>query len=190
MELAGGVHLAREWRLQVAASWLDATYRNRYYTCAGSPCQAPTLPVPACNRIASTLPRLAFAELVWSRAPFELALETTGRGRQPVDDFNSDFAAGHGLLALRARWQRTLPVGRLELLARIDNLADRRVVGSVIVGDGSGRYFESAQGRSGLLSLRWAIHFLIPNVNPMLFDAWVRSIRMMAGSQHLNDARP
>ena len=76
-----------------------------------------------------------------------------------MDDLNSDFAAGFGLLALRARWQLELPVGRVDLLARLDNLADRRVAGSVIVGEGNGRFFEPASGRSVLLSARWSLRF-------------------------------
>ena len=158
-ELAGGLHLLPNLRAQVALSILDATYRDAYLVCAGTPCNAPTVPVPAGKRIAGTLPRQGFAELVWSPDAFEFGVEASGRGRQPVDDLNSDFAAGYGLWALRARWRLALPLGRLELLARIDNLVDRRVVGSVIVGDGNGRFFEPAAGRSGLVSARWAVGF-------------------------------
>jgi iron complex outermembrane receptor protein len=44
---------------------------------------------------------------------------------------------------------------RLELLARVDNIGNRRYVGSVIVNDANGRAFEPAPSRNGLLSLRW-----------------------------------
>ena len=37
---------------------------------------------------------------------------------------------------------------RLHAFARVDNLFDRNYVGSVIVNDGNGRYYESAQGRN------------------------------------------
>lgn len=36
-------------------------------------------------------------------------------------------------------------IDRLELGARVDNLADRHVVGSVIVNESNGRYFEPAR---------------------------------------------
>ncbi len=178
LELAGGVRLARDWRMALSATVLDATYRDSFLTCAGTPCTRPTLSVPAGNRIAGTLPRSGFAELVWApgapgsasggspAAPLEVALEANGRGRQPVNDSNSDFAAGYGLLSMRLLWRVPLPPtfgdadrSRLELLARIDNLVDRRVVGSVIVGDGNGRYFEPAAGRTLLLGLRWQVGF-------------------------------
>jgi iron complex outermembrane recepter protein len=119
--------------------------------------------VPAGNRIAGTLPKSAFAELVWAPGlganAFEMAVETRGQGRQPVNDVNSDFAAGYGLLALRAMWRADLGPGALELLARIDNAADRRVAGSVIVGETNQRFFEPAAGRGASLSVRWKQKF-------------------------------
>ncbi|MDO9460421.1 MAG: hypothetical protein Q7N95_09950, partial [Alphaproteobacteria bacterium] len=60
---------------------------------------------------------------------------------------------------LRARWQVAAGPGRLDLLARLDNLADRRVAGSVIVNEGNSRFFEPAPGRSALLSARWSMPF-------------------------------
>jgi iron complex outermembrane receptor protein len=77
----------------------------------------------------------------------------------PVNDVNSDFAAGFGLLALRARARIPLAHGWLELLARIDNLANRSVATSVIVNEGNARFFEPAPGRSLLLSARWSQRF-------------------------------
>ncbi len=160
VELALGVPLADTLRAQLSATWLDATYSDGFAVCATVPCTTPTLPVPAGNRIAGTLSRSAYAEVAWTPLRgVELALETRGQGRLPVNDVNSDFAAGFGLLALRARWQLELPVGRLDLLARAENLADRRVVGSVIVNEGNGRFFEPAPGRGWLLSARYSAPF-------------------------------
>ena len=145
---------------QISLTTLTATYKDGYAVCAAVPCITPTLPVPAGNRIAGTLARSGYAELAWlPSAAFELAVEVRGQGRLPVNDVNSDFAAGFGLLALRARWTLPLPVGRLELLARAENLADRKVAGSVIVNEGNGRFFEPAPGRGGLLSVRYSAPF-------------------------------
>jgi iron complex outermembrane receptor protein len=138
---------ATDWRVQLAASWLDATYRDALLVQAG-------------NRIAGTLQRFAYAEVAWQPMPaLEVALEARGQGRLPVNDANSDFAAGHGLLGVRALWRLQLGPGRLELLGRADNLADRRVVGSVIVNEGNQRYFEPAAGRTLLVSARWVQPF-------------------------------
>ena len=159
-ELGLAAPLLPGWRALLSLTWLDATYRDGFAVCAALPCLAPTLPVPAGNRIAGTLQRSAFAELVWTPTPpLQLALEARGQGRLPVNDVNSDFAAGFGLLALRAGWQVNLPVGRLDLLARAENLANRRVAGSVIVSEGNGRFFEPAPGRGWLLSARYSVPF-------------------------------
>lgn len=157
-ELALALPLALRWRGQLALTVLDARYDDAFTVCAAPPCITPTLPVPAGNRIAGTQPRSLFAELAWQPLPaLELALELRGLGRVPVNDLNSDFAAGHGLVGLRARWTQPLPQGRLELLARVDNLADRAVAGSVIVGEANGRFFEPAPPRNALLAVRWVL---------------------------------
>ncbi len=159
-ELALSLRLSEAWRAQLSASWLDATYRDGFAVCAALPCTTPTLAVPAGNRIAGTLQHTGYLELAWTPAVgLELAAEVRGQSRLPVNDVNSDFAAGFGLLNLRARWQLALPVGRLELLLRAENLADRRVAGSVIVNEGNGRFFEPAPGRSWLGSLRYSAPF-------------------------------
>lgn len=159
-ELALSALLAEGWRAQLSATWLDATYTDGFAVCAAVPCLSTTVPVPAGNRIAGTLQRSGYAELAWTPSKaLEAALEVRGQGRLPVNDVNSDFAAGFGLLALRARWQLPLPVGQLDLLARAENLAGRRVAGSVIVNEGNGRFFEPAPGRGWLLSARYALPF-------------------------------
>ncbi len=157
-ELALALPLSAQWRAQLALTLLDARYDDAFTVCAAPPCTTPTLPVPAGNRIAGTQPRSLFAELAWQALPpLELAVEVRGQGRVPVNDLNSDFAAGHGLVGLRARWTQALPQGRVELLARVDNLADRAVAGSVIVGEANGRFFEPAPPRNALLAVRWVI---------------------------------
>jgi iron complex outermembrane receptor protein len=154
-ELALRWRIAQAWRAQVAATALDARYRDGFLTCAGVPCAAPTVPVPAGNRIAGTAPRSAFAELVWTQGALELGAELRGQGRVSVNDANSDSAGGYGVIGARALWRVALDEGALEWLARIDNVANRRVAGSVIVNETNQRYFEPGAGRTLLLSLRW-----------------------------------
>ena len=135
--------LAPAWRAQVAATSLQAVYLDDAL-------------VPAGNRIAGTLKAWGYAELAWQATPaLHVAWEGRAQGRLPVNDANSDFAAGFGLMALRAQWLATIGPGQLQLLARLDNLADRRVVGSVIVNEGNQRFFEPAPGRTWLLSASW-----------------------------------
>jgi iron complex outermembrane receptor protein len=162
-----GAELALQWRLaaglraQLALGWLDARYRDGFLACAGVPCTAPSVVVPAGRRIAGTFARSAFQAIEWqplAGQPLRVALEWRGQSRTTVSDASGETAPGFGVLGLRLtqHWMIGNDGQRLELLARIDNLADRRHVGSVIVNDANGRFYEPAPPRNGLLSLRWS----------------------------------
>jgi iron complex outermembrane recepter protein len=160
VELSLNQRLNNQWRGQLSLTHLDATYRDGFAVCGALPCLSTTVPVPAGNRIAGTVQQMAYAEVAYTPlAGLEVAAEVRGQGRTPVNEVNSDFAAGFGLVALRARWQMALPVGKLDLLARGENLANRRVAGSVIVNEGNGRFFEPAPGRGWLLSAKYSLPF-------------------------------
>jgi len=70
-----------------------------------------------------------------------------------VDGRNADDAPGHATVNLAVA--RTFAVGQAKLRAflRIDNVLNARYIGSVIVNEANGRYFESAPGRTWLLGL-------------------------------------
>ncbi len=174
-ELGVQAALAPGIKAQLALTWLSAVYQDAFRTCTATPCSANAVAgsavVPAGNAIAGTAKSSVYAELAWQPwrgQAAQFALEAQGRARTAVNDVNSDFAAGWGELALRAtqRWhldgQGVSPATAaqgdrgavLELLARVDNLTQRRHAGSVIVNDGNARYFEPAAPRSALLSVR------------------------------------
>lgn len=152
VEAAGRWQFTPTWRAQVALTWLDAVHRDGFSTPGG--------PVAAGTRIAGTVDKSLFAELAWRVRPAtEAAVELRASGRVPVNDMNSDFAGGASVWALRLSQSLALPTGELRLLARVDNAADRRYVGSVIVNEGNGRYFEPAAGRTWLLGMKWTVPF-------------------------------
>ena len=158
-----GAELSALWRLaptvktRVALTWLDATYRDGFLACTGTPCLAPDTPVDAGNRIAGTTPRSAFVDLAWQPAAGrELALEWRAQARTAVNDVNSDFAGGYGVLALRARARFGGEQGP-QVYLRVDNLLGRRHAGSVIVNEGNGRYFEPGAPRTWAAGLSWPL---------------------------------
>jgi len=164
-----GAEAGATWRLapglraQANVTLLDATYRDSFLTCNAVPCAAPNVPVPAGNRIAGTQRVIGGAELAWRPGgvvPGEFAAEWHAQGSTPVDDLNSDFGAGFGVVGLR--WSADLavtPSGTLQLLLRADNIFDVRYVGSVIVNEANKRFFEPGAPRNGLISLRWLQKF-------------------------------
>ncbi|CAD5374777.1 Iron complex outermembrane receptor protein [Rubrivivax sp. A210] len=160
-----GAELSGRWQITpalsaaLAATWLEATYKDSFLVCAGIPCNAPTLPVAAGNRIAGTQRSAGFAELAWRTAALgELALELRGAGDTVVNDRNTEAAPGYGLVGLRwAYGFQAGSLGKAELLLRVDNATDRRYAGSVIVNDANGRFYETGAPRSVLLALRFVM---------------------------------
>jgi iron complex outermembrane receptor protein len=148
--------IARQWHAQAALTLLDATYRDGFLACAGIPCAAPSLPIPAGNRIAGTQRRLAYAELAWQPGTnTEVGIEVRSASAQTANDTNTESAPSYNLVGLRATQRYALPQGfRLELLARLDNATDKTYAGSVIVNEANGRYYEPGSPRAWLLSAR------------------------------------
>jgi iron complex outermembrane recepter protein len=156
VELAGAWRITPQWRASTAITLLNATYRDAFLACAGIPCNAPTLPVAAGNRIAGTQRGLAFGELAWQpTVRTEIAAEARKASALMANDTNTEAAAPYTVFALRARQRYALADKfQLELLARLDNVGDKAYVGSVIVNDANGRYYESAAPRAWLVSMR------------------------------------
>jgi iron complex outermembrane receptor protein len=115
----------------------------------------PDLPVPAGTRIPGVPDRYGSLRLEHGGAlGWRGGLELEGVGAVPVDDRNSAAAPGYLRTAIDVGYGLALGDARLHLEARVDNLLDRRIVGSVIVNEGNGRYYEPAPGRSVLIGMR------------------------------------
>ena len=158
LELSARWQPVKTWRLQAAATWLDATYTDGFLTCTAAPCATPTVRVDAGRRIAGTQKATAWAEAAWQPGWMtgEWAIEWRAIGRTVANDTNSDSAAGYAVANLR--WRASFALGgndALEVLARVDNLFDRVHAASLIVNEANSRFFEPGAARSGLVSLRW-----------------------------------
>jgi iron complex outermembrane receptor protein len=76
-------------------------------------------------------------------------------GAVSVNDIDSQRAAGYDLVDADVSYTFALTSSaRLQLSVRVNNLADRRHIGSVIVNDGNGRYFEPGPARTWMLGAR------------------------------------
>jgi iron complex outermembrane receptor protein len=149
---------AEGWSTYAALTWLDATYRADFLTCPSAPCPTaanPPVVVPAGNRIPGIPRGSAFAELVYRHAPWglEAGLELRYVGKIAVDDRNTDFAPSATLWNLRFALAQNLNRWTVREYVRVDNLADRDYIGSVIVNEGNRRFFEPAPGRTWLLGV-------------------------------------
>jgi len=149
-ELAATVNPVRSVTLRTALSWLQAEYRDS----VGS--------IVAGNRLPATQRASAWAEAAWAPGwvPGEFAVEWRAVARSYANDANTAVAPGYALANLR--WLGRFALGAsdtLEVLARVENLFEKTYVGSVIVNDGNGRFFEPGSPRNYLLGLRWQHRF-------------------------------
>jgi len=149
VELAWNVALADTLQLTTALATLDARYRDGFLTCAATPCAQAGVPIAAGNRLPGTARATAWAALAWRPVQaWEAGVEVRGVSRVMVSDANSDAAPAYATVGAHVTCSASVGAWRLSAFARGDNLAGRRYAGSVIVNEGSGRFFEPAPGRN------------------------------------------
>ncbi len=153
-ELSARLPLGESWSLQLAATWLDAYFRDGFPVCVGT-CPAPAAAVAAGTPIPGVPQRFGQARLQWRGAGWEAALEASAAGAVTADDRGSASAPGYGLLHAELARGWALHRGQLRGFARIDNLAGRQYIGSMIVNEANGRYYEPGPGRAFLVGLEW-----------------------------------
>jgi len=129
---------------RVAATVLKATYEKTF----GSVREGARLP---------GVPRASlFAELAWqsSGEHFIAALESLSAARVYAEDANADAPApGYSILNVRLVAKQSVGGWRISEFARLNNLTDRRYIGSLIVGDTNKRYYEAAPGRNWVMGI-------------------------------------
>jgi iron complex outermembrane recepter protein len=136
---------------RIAYTYIKAEVVSPYETCVTLPCH-PTL-VPKGNRLPAVPANALYAALTWRYAPvgFSITAETLGRAQIFVDDRNSDAAPGYWVENLRAGFEQDKGVWHFSEYASVNDLTNRRYVGSVIVNETNSRFFEPAPGRTALL---------------------------------------
>ena len=143
------------WSTYLSATVLDAQYKNSFLTCGATPCTVPNLQVASGNRLPGIPSLSLFAEVGYVHRPWglDVGLEMRHTGKVFVDDRNTDTAPKVTVFNLRAALTQNTGKWTFKEFLRIDNLAARSYVGSVIVNEGNGRFFEPASGRTGLLGV-------------------------------------
>lgn len=135
----------------LAYTWLDAYFGDAFVNAQGQT-------VAAGNRLPGTARHSLSAELAWRPlAPLTLGAEMRVDSRVYADDLNTQAAPGYAIFNLRAGYEFRIGPTRVYLFGRIDNVTDRRYIGSVIVNEANGRYFEPAPGRRFFIGLRAAL---------------------------------
>ena len=156
MELSMTGELGHAWRLSAGFTHLQARFGSNFVACTSTPCSAPSTPVKAGSRIPGVPDNYGSLRLEHGQAlGWREGLTFSGVGSVIVNDVDSQRAAGYGVIGLDVSYGFSLGgLSQLQLSARVDNLANRRYIGSVIVNDGNGRYFEPGPDRGYMLGAR------------------------------------
>ena len=160
LELALDSRWVNNFTSRLAYTLLDAKY-DESFTFTGAPPAFLVKTVNAGNRLPGVAAQTLYGELAWKHpaSGFHAAVEGLARSKVQVEDTNTDQAApGYAIANLRLGIDRKLGDVNVGGFFRLNNIFDKQYVGSVIVGDNNGRYYESAPGRNWLagVSARYA----------------------------------
>ncbi|MFO6300083.1 TonB-dependent receptor PqqU [Rahnella selenatireducens] len=141
LELSLDQQFEENWRLKMAWTLLDATFRNE--TCGAGDC------TPAGNRLPGIARNMGYASLEWAPVDgWHAGADVRYMSDIEVNDENSEQAPAYTVASVSAGYRFNWSKVTLDLFTRVDNLFDKSYVGSVIVNEGNGRYFEPAPGRN------------------------------------------
>lgn len=158
-ELSMGSNWSESLSSRIAYTYLDAKYDEGFTFTTPFPFVTKT--VNAGNRLPGISAQTLFGELAWRHraSGFHAAVEGVARSKVYVEDTNVDKPApGYAIANLRFGVDRQYGALKLGTFLRLNNIFDNQYVGSVIVGDGSQRYYEAAPGFNWLagVSARYA----------------------------------
>lgn len=97
-----------------------------------------------------------YGELAWtsSGGGFGAALEGIASSKVYAEDANTEIPApGYGVLNARVQARQELGGWRFKEFVRVNNLADRQYVGSLIIGDANKRFYEAAPARNWMVGV-------------------------------------
>ncbi len=154
--------LGEHWRLETAYTYLEANFESSFLTCpAASTCTTPNTRVAAGARIPGVPKSDFYAALKWDGGSgWNASLETNAASNAAVNDLNTEYAPGYGLLNASVGYRFIAGHADVNTFIRLNNLLDHSYVGSVIVNESNGRYYEPGIERMVMLGVQvaWGRH--------------------------------
>lgn len=141
VELSWNKNVWRDLTAQASYSYLDATFD------ADIPNTDPQKIVYSGNYIPGVAKNQAFLALGWQpETGFNAGVDVRYMAKIYVNDTNTDAAPSYTVTSANVGYIWKNADWKMRTFARIDNLFDKDYIGSVIVNDSNGRYFEPADG--------------------------------------------
>ena len=153
------------WRTQLSFTWMTVTYEQRFRTFPTS-----STFVNAGNALPAIPQRQFFGNLTWTQNEqstkpgsftpgMELAADLVGRSKIFANDLNTFQASGYSMVNIRAQQKYKWGPFNTTTFAGIDNLFERKAVGSVIVNQASSQFFEPAMPLTALVGIQATMLF-------------------------------
>lgn len=149
-ELALDQRFAGDWRVKASWTWLDATYRSN--VCQGQNGDG--------NRMPGIARNMGFASLGF--IPDEgwyAGTDVRYMGDIMANDENTAKAPSYTVVGLNTGYKFNYSQLTVDIFGRVDNLFDKEYIGSVIVNESNGRYYEPAPGRNYGVGINLAWQF-------------------------------
>lgn len=149
-ELSLDQQFAGDWRLKMAWTYLDATYRTN--VCGDDNCNG--------NRMPGIARNMGFASLGYvPESGWYAGADMRYMSDIEANDENTAKAPSYTTVGLNTGYKFNYNNWMLDVFGRVDNLFDKEYVGSVIVNESNGRYYEPAPGRNYGVGLSLAYRF-------------------------------
>lgn len=143
VEFAWNKKLWKDLAVNASYAYLDATFDSKV------PAAGKVAEIPEGNAIPGIAKNQAFIGVVWQpEQGFYAGLDTQFMDKVYVNDTNTDAAASYTVASIYTGYAWKRADWGINGFARVDNLFDKNYAGSVIVNEGSSRFFEPADGRN------------------------------------------
>ena len=160
-----GVELSADHRFNADLSaYLSYTYLDAKFQDSFTYSPRATLPpvtVAAGNFLPGVPRNTAYGEIAWRRGlpGFSAVVEAIYRDKIFVNDVNAEAAKQYAMANVRLVYSHQAGRWKFSEFVRVDNVTGTRYVGSVIVNEGNGRFYEPAPGRNFIVGLNASYAF-------------------------------
>ncbi len=153
-ELSGSLQFNPHLAFNASASMIDAHYAQAFTSGATA--------IDAGKKMPGIPQSFLYSEVAWTQEPLSVrgpqvglrvAAELVQAGRIYANDTNTESADGRTVLNLSVSHRWAWGKGGITAYARVNNANDERYVGSVIVNQAAGQYFEPGLPRNGTVGI-------------------------------------
>lgn len=147
LELSWNKKLWRDFTAQASYSYLDATFNADVPEILNDQHEVLAGKIPKDNVIPGIAKNQAYASLGWlPETGLNAGIDVRYMDKIYVNDSNSDAAPSYTVTSANVGYIWKNHDWKIKTFARVDNIFDKNYIGSVIVNDGNGRFFEPADG--------------------------------------------